>query len=96
MKVSDFNNGSSYNGILPTRPDMSEDKVLIRKYKMYSILFFVLFVLFLITTIVISVILGINIKSEHYLEEELETCIQMRDAFFLKSNNLQTLPPPIT
>lgn len=30
MKISEFNNGSSYNGILPTRPDMSEDKVLIR------------------------------------------------------------------
>ncbi|PIC35741.1 hypothetical protein B9Z55_015002 [Caenorhabditis nigoni] len=31
MKVSEFNHGTSYNGILPTRPDMSEDKVLIRR-----------------------------------------------------------------
>ncbi|CAE17935.1 SEA domain-containing protein [Caenorhabditis elegans] len=87
MKVSEFNSGSSYNGILPTRPDMSEDKVLIRKLKMYSIMFFVLFILFLITTIIVSVILGINIKTEQNLEDQLEACIEVRDAFFLKSHD---------
>ncbi|CAO4374914.1 unnamed protein product [Caenorhabditis nigoni] len=87
MKVSEFNHGTSYNGILPTRPDMSEDKVLIRKLKMYSILFFVLFILFLITTIIVSVILGINIKAEQDLEDQLEKCIEMRDQFFFKSND---------
>uniref|UniRef100_A0A1I7UNH1 Col_cuticle_N domain-containing protein n=1 Tax=Caenorhabditis tropicalis TaxID=1561998 RepID=A0A1I7UNH1_9PELO len=91
MKVSEFNQGTSYNGILPTRPDMSEDKVLIRKLKMYSILFFVLFILFLITTIIVSVILGINIKNEQMLEEELETCVKLRDSFFFKSHD-----PPIS
>ncbi|EFO92187.1 hypothetical protein CRE_10896 [Caenorhabditis remanei] len=87
MKVSEFNQGTSYNGILPTRPDMSEDKVLIRKLKMYSILFFILFILFLITTIIVSVILGINIKNEQDLEDQLETCIKMRDSFFFKSKD---------
>ncbi|CAI2351115.1 unnamed protein product [Caenorhabditis sp. 36 PRJEB53466] len=92
MKVSEFNNGTSYNGILPTRPDMSEDKVLIRKYKMYSILFFILFVLFLITTIIVSVILGINIKAEHRMEDDLEECIKLRDTFLFKSNDPPLFP----
>ncbi|CAL2041226.1 hypothetical protein CAEBREN_11211 [Caenorhabditis brenneri] len=90
MKVSEFNQGTSYNGILPTRPDMSADKVLIRKLKMYTILFFILFVLFLLTTIVVAVILGINIKNEQMLEEELESCVKLRDSFFFKSHDLPT------
>ena len=58
-----------------------------RKLKMYSILFFILFILFLITTIIVSVILGINIKNEQDLEDQLETCIKMRDSFFFKSKD---------
>ncbi|CAB3406815.1 unnamed protein product [Caenorhabditis bovis] len=86
MKVTDFNKGTTYNGILPRRPDMSEEKVTIRKYKMYCILFFILFVLFLITTVIVSVILGINIKHEQYLEDQLEGCMEMRDSFIYHGN----------
>lgn len=58
---------------------------------MYSILFFILFVLFLVTTIIVSVILGFNIKSEQNLEEQLELCVKARDAFLYKS--IDPLPP---
>ncbi|CAI5448630.1 unnamed protein product [Caenorhabditis angaria] len=74
-RVNEFHRGTTYNGFLPVRPDMSEEAVLIRKYKMYSILFLVLALVFFISTIVISIILGINVKSIHYLEDQLEICI---------------------